>query len=212
LLACAFLTSFFVSSSQSGQRWLVQHADRTKEVYANWGPIQVENDIAMGVGLLPWFYLLPPGIICTVLCALFYVLDCIAPDRSGRHLDKQLMSLSQSLQGVMLAAVPVAVWLAAGMVWREGLVRPLSPPLALYAALVWLLCLDVAFVFVLPVFVLVTSLRHPPLWLAAVWGGLISLFFLGPLGGGFGAAFLLSFTPGALGGITYALIARRTTR
>jgi hypothetical protein len=74
-LACSFVCLFFVFTYPPVQRWVFEHADRNTPVYKTWTPMQVENDIRIGVALFPYGYFLAPAVLLMLLSFLFYLGD-----------------------------------------------------------------------------------------------------------------------------------------
>jgi hypothetical protein len=71
ILLIAF--AFFVSAS--GQQWLWDHANRNNPPYAGRNIHEVDDDIAMGIGLMPWAYLLPSGLVLGFAAVMFWLGD-----------------------------------------------------------------------------------------------------------------------------------------
>ena len=126
------------------------------------------------------------------------------------------MPLYQTLKPLFLAsAVAVVVVAAISMAQR---VFPTSGwSVVSMAALMWVLTLAAAVVFVLPVLAIAPRLRRPPIWLAAGWGALAAGAFAGLIFGWpyrlYGPQGLVVFAAvGAVAGMSYAVLARRPPR
>ena len=77
-LFCAF--AFFVSAA--GQRWLWTHADRNNPAYKGWPEHSIDNDIAMGMSLMPWFYILPAAVLLAAIGLILRTIDCARDSQS----------------------------------------------------------------------------------------------------------------------------------
>ena len=82
---------------------------------------------------------------------------------------------------------------------------------------IWVLAALSVAVFVLPILAAVTNARRPALWVAGLWGGVASLAAHAVFNGGhtIWSPLIASHSvvlPGIVGGIAYAMLARRTGR
>lgn len=131
--------------------------------------------------------------------------------------DAPSLTLKQTFRPILLAPLGAV---AAQMVFSAFLQRPVLMAFWPVAAMIYLFALGGAVCFVLPAFVLVPSLRRPPVWIAVPWGVLIAWivgFATGPINFalqnllrweisiGFGAA-------GAAAAMVYVIAARRAGR
>jgi hypothetical protein len=75
IAALVLFVAFLVFTSERGQQWLYDHANRDSPAYAGWHERAIYVDVWEGISLAPYPYVLFPAIVCSIAGIWFWIED-----------------------------------------------------------------------------------------------------------------------------------------